>query len=311
MAPQIADPASPNPLSRLGGAVQHCSWHWQGQSITVAYETLGEGEPVLLLPAFSTVSTRAELSTLASQLIPQFQAIAIDWPGFGESDRYPLNYGPALYAQFLQDFVAATFTTPIAIAAAGHAAGYALQLASQQPDACSRLVLVAPTWRGPLAVMGVPPTVRTGVKNLVRSPLIGQALYGLNTQPAFLKWMYRRHVFVDDRQLTPEYIDQRHQSTQQPGARYAPAAFVTGGLDPVPNRAAFLDYFEQITCPVMVVVAEQAPPASKAEMEAMATLPQVQSTQLPGTLGLAEEYGQEVAAAIRSFLTARADNSFA
>lgn len=302
MAPEIADPASPTLSSRLGGAVQHYVWHWQGQSITVAYETLGEGDPVLLLPAFSTVSTRAELSALTHQLAPQFQAIAIDWPGFGESDRGPLDYGPALYTQFLRDFVAATMAAPVAIAAAGHAAGYALQLASQQPDVCSKLVLVAPTWRGPLAVMGVPPTVRTGVKHLVRSPLVGQALYGLNTQPAFLKWMYRRHVFVDDRQLTPAYIDQRHQSTQQPGARYAPAAFVTGGLDPVPNRAAFLDYFEQISCPVMVVVAEQAPPASKAEMEAMAALPQVQSTQLPGTLGLAEEYGQEVAAAILPFL---------
>lgn len=40
----------------------------------------------------------------------------------------------------------------------------------------------------------------------LRTPLLGQALYGLNTQPAFLKWMYRRHVFVDEQRLTPDYI---------------------------------------------------------------------------------------------------------
>ena len=114
--------------------------------------------------------------------------------------------------------------------------------------------------------------------------------------------MYRRHVFVDEQHLTPDYMQQRHQSTQQPGARYAPAAFVTGGLDPVPSREAFLQALEQLACPVMVVLAEQAPPASKAEMAAMAALAGVQSTRLPGTLGQAEEYGETVAAAIQSFL---------
>jgi pimeloyl-ACP methyl ester carboxylesterase len=293
---------STNRQPRFGGTVQTYGWQWQQQSLTVAYERLGEGAPVLLLPAFSTVSNRAELKDLATKLAPHFQVTVIDWPGFGESDRQPLDYSPALYAQFLQDFVTATFTTAIEIVAAGHAAGYALALATQAPATCHRLVLVAPTWRGPLAVMGAPSALRSGLKTLVRTPLIGQALYGLNTQPAFLKWMYRRHVFVDEHHLTPEYIQQRHQSTQQPGARYAPAAFVTGGLDPVQSREAWQQSVQQLSCPVMVVLAEQAPPASKAEMAAMAALPQVQSIRLPGTLGLAEEYGTAVAEAIQPFL---------
>ena len=291
-----------SPQSQLGGIAQTYDWQWQGQALTVTYETVGEGEPVLLLPAFSTVSNRAELKDLAAGLTSQFQITALDWPGFGESDRPPLDYGPALYTQFLQDFVTATFETPIAIVAAGHAAGYALNLAAHHPTIFSKLVLVAPTWRGPLAVMGAPPTVRSGVKELVRTPLLGQALYSLNTHPAFLKWMYRRHVFVDEQRLTPDYIQQRHQSTQQPGARYAPAAFVTGGLDPVQSREVFLQSIAALACPVMVVLAEQAPPASKAEMEAIAALPGVQVTRLPGTLGQAEEYGDTVAETIRPFL---------
>lgn len=297
--------ASPR-QSQFGGTAQTYDWQWQGQSLTVTYETVGEGEPVLLLPAFSTVSNRAELKDLAAGLAPHFQVTALDWPGFGESDRLPLDYGPALYTQFLQDFVAAIFETPIAIAAAGHAAGYALTLANQTGN-CRKLVLVAPTWRGPLAVMGVPTAMRSDVKELVRTPLLGQALYSLNTQPGFLKWMYRRHVFVDEQRLTPDYIQQRHASTQQPGARYAPAAFVTGGLDPVPSREAFLQGLESLACPVMVVVAEQAPPASKAEMEAIAALPEMQSTRLPGTLGQAEEYGSAVAEAVFPFLATMAE----
>ena len=284
---------------RLNGTVATFDWQWQGKSITIAYETLGTGQPLLLLPAFSTVSTRAEMKTLAMQLALTYQVTTLDWPGFGDSDRLRLNYGPDLYRQFLQDFVKAKFKEPIPVIAAGHAAGYVLSL----PDAWLKVVLVAPTWRGPLAVMGAPENVRTGLKELVRSPLIGQALYGLNTRPAFLKWMYRRHVFVDETTLTPEFIQQRYQGTQQPGARYAPGAFVTGGLDPVQNREDFLAYFSTLSMPIMVIVGEQAPPKSKAEMEVIAALPQVQSIRLTGTLGMAEEYGNNIVAAILPFLT--------
>lgn len=285
----------------MGGDVHTYTWQWQGQDVQVAYETLDQGDPILLLPAFSTVSTRAELSELAKHLVNRFQVTALDWPGFGESDRLPFDYTPALYTQFLQDFVRSHFTSPIAIVAAGHAAGYALNLVRQHPNACSKLVLVAPTWRGPLAVMGAPAVMRTGVRALVRSPLLGQALYGLNTRPAFLKWMYRRHVFVDEAKLTPDYIEQRHQGTQKPGARYAPAAFVTGGLDPFQSRTEFLANIEKMAIPVMAIVAEGAPPASKAEMEAIAALPNIQVARLPGTLGLAEEYGHEVATSVLAF----------
>ncbi|MGD1927974.1 MAG: hypothetical protein ACFB12_03605 [Leptolyngbyaceae cyanobacterium] len=51
-----------------------------------------------------------------------------------------------------------------------------------------------------------------------------------------------------------------------------------------------------------VVVAEQAPPASKAEMAAIAALPKVQSTRLPSTLDQAEEYGNAAAETIKPFL---------
>ena len=84
--------------------------------------------------------------------------------------------------------------------------------------------------------MGLPDGVRNGVKNLVRSPVIGQGLYYLNTTPSFLRLMYKRHVYVDETKLTPEFIAQKHQITSKEGARYAPAAFVTGALSPYLTR---------------------------------------------------------------------------
>lgn len=273
------------------------TWQWQNHTLNIATETLGCGPSVLLLPAFSTVSTRAELATLAQALAPHFQVTLLDWPGFGDSDRPALSYQPEFYRQFLKAFVKDTFPQEVAVVAAGHGAGYALDLQSG-----SRMVLIAPTWRGPLAVMGAPMAMRRGIRQLVSAPVIGSALYGLNTRPGFLKWMYRRHVFVDETQLTPEFMAQKYQNTQQPGARYAPAAFVTGGLDPVNEREKFLASLARQTGPVMVIVAEQAPPGSKAEMEAMAKLPNVQAAYSPGSLGMAEEFGDAIASTILPFL---------
>jgi len=135
------------------------------------------------------------------------------------------------------------------------------------------------------------------------SPVIGQGLYYLNTTPSFLRLMYKRHVYVDESKLTPEFIAQKHQITSKSGARYAPAAFVTGAIDPVTNREEFLQLLESVSMPVAIVLAENAPPKSKAEMQAMAELDKVQTVRLKGTLGIYEEYPEAVTEAIQNFLT--------
>jgi pimeloyl-ACP methyl ester carboxylesterase len=286
----------------VGGTVRQYIWNWEGKDYQVVYEFLGLGKPVLLLPAFSTVSTRAEMKGIARSLAAKFQVVALDWLGFGQSDRASLDYRPEIYHQLLEDFIKYAFTEPVTIITAGHAAGYALEVAKNCPELVSKLILIAPTWLGPLRAMGASRSLASFVRKLVRSPLIGQTLYYLNTTPSFLRWMYRRHVYVEDTLLTGEFIEQKREITQQSGARYAPAAFVTGRIDPVSDRAAFLHYFQSRSIPILVVIAENAPPKSKAEMEAIAQLSNVETVRLPGTLGLHEEYPERVSEAISPFL---------
>lgn len=286
----------------IGGNVQEFSWSYEGRKLSIVYETLGVGAPVLLLPAFSTVSTRAEMRGLAEKLAPWFQVVAVDWPGFGQSSRLSLDYQPSLYQQFLQDFVNTVFDQPVAVIAAGHAAGYVMHLTQQLPQALAKVVLVAPTWRGPLPSMGEHRQIYHLLKNLVLSPLVGQALYKLNTTPAFLSTMYRSHVYADPAKVTPEFVQNRRKTTQQAGARFAPAAFVTGALDVVHERTDFFKWFQPLPMPVMVVIGEQTPPKSRAEMGALAELPGVQSQILPGSLALHEEYPTELAEVVLPFL---------
>lgn len=281
-------------------------WRWHGQPLTVVYETAGKGEPILLLPAFSTVSSRTEMSGLAAHLRSQFQVTTVDFPGFGDSARPPLDYAPPLYRQFLADFLRDIYgSDPVMMIAAGHAAGYALDLAARLPSLVSKLILVAPTWRGPLPTMakGQKPWLKV-VRDLIRTPIIGQFLYQLNTTPSFLRLMYRRHVYTDASKLTPDFMTRKRQLTQQPGARFGAAAFVTGGLDPYLDRSAALAHLQSLHIPVMLAIAANSPPKSQAEMFALAEVANVNSCTLPGTLGLHEEYPTQLYAAIYPFLSA-------
>ena len=289
--------------SSIGGIKNVYNWNFLDKQYQIVYETIGEGNPLLLLPAFSTVSSRTEMKSIANLLATQYRVTVLDWLGFGESQCPPVDYSPVLFQQLLEDFVKSIFNSPIILIAAGHASGYALKFAQDNPDIISQLILIAPTWQGPLRVMGLPDGVRNGVKNLVRSPVIGQGLYYLNTTPSFLRLMYKRHVYVDESKLTPEFIARKHQITSKEGGRYAPAAFVTGAIDPVTSREEFVQLLESISIPVLIILAENAPPKSKAEMEAMAELDTVQTVRLAGTLGIYEEYPEAVTEAMNNFLT--------
>jgi pimeloyl-ACP methyl ester carboxylesterase len=239
---------------------------------------------------------------IAQHLAQHYQTITLDWIGFGESDRPILDYKAEVYRQLLQDFIQEVIAQPLMIVGVGHSAGYAMHFAQTMPEICTKIVLVAPTWRGPFTVMGAPEAISTGVREAVRSPLLGQILYSLNTTRSFLRLMYKQHVYTQDAVLTPEFMAQKQQTTRQMGARYAPAAFVTGKLDPVKTQAEFLSYFQPLPASTLVIIGEQSPAASRQEMEAITSSSAVKVAHLPGALGVHEEYADAVAELILQFL---------
>jgi pimeloyl-ACP methyl ester carboxylesterase len=287
----------------LGGTVQSYHWSYKGKSITATYEVLGSGKPVLLLPAFSTISTRAEMRGLAEILSDRYQVVALDWVGFGQSDRPALPYTPAFYQTFLKDFVRSVFAEPVVVIAAGHAVNAVMELATRTPAPWSWVVLVAPTWRGPLpTAMGERRGFYKGLQRAIGLPILGQFLYWLTTLPPFLRLMSGRHVLADRKHLTRDWMTQKWRTTQKRGARFASSAFVTGGLDALRNQEQWLTWFQPLPLPVLIVIGEQIPPKSRAEMEVLAHFTGVQVYRMPGSLGLHEEYPEALAEAVLPFL---------
>ena len=87
------------------------------------------------------------------------------------------------------------------------------------------------------------------------------------------------------------------------GARHSSIRFVAGELDPMASREAFLSTARQVNDPIMVVYGAETPPRSRAEIEALAGLPNVVATVVPhAKLAVHEEFPDEVATAIKKFL---------
>ena len=82
---------------------------------------------------------------------------------------------------FLNWFLSEIVPTPHSVVAAGHAATYALYQAANRPGTIDRLVLIAPTWRGPLpTMMGGQRPWFARVRHAVDLPAVGPLLYRLN-----------------------------------------------------------------------------------------------------------------------------------
>jgi pimeloyl-ACP methyl ester carboxylesterase len=281
-------------------------WMYDGNVVEILFDLIGRGPSALLLPALSSISTRNEMHHLAEALADRFSCLIPDWPGFAlapsRSAVSPL--APALLQSFVQAFVERELAAPSVVIAAGHGAAYVLEAAAEQPERVSHVVLVAPTWRGPLptAMGNNRRQLWKRIRRLIEAPVIGPALFRLNVSAPVMRKMMRAHVYAKPSFVSPERLAAKTAVTRQPGARFATAAFVTGGLDLVQEQQHFLKLFTPRLPPVLALIGASTPRKSRADMDAVAALPLVSSEAVPGALAAHEEYPAAVADAVRRFV---------
>jgi pimeloyl-ACP methyl ester carboxylesterase len=278
-------------------------FNWRDKTIHVGIDCRGQGPTILMLPALSSISTRSEMRPLGEQLASNFTTIAIDWPGFGDRPRPSVAWEPDAYRAFLAQILQ-ELPRPTATVAAGHAAGYLLCHAAEHPGSAGRLCLVAPTWRGPLpTMMGGRRAMFRYISRLVDLPVVGSALYRLNVNRPMIRLMARGHVYANPAWLDERRLAEKLAVTNAPGARHASFRFVAGELDPMDTRESFMTTARLAIDPILVVYGSATPRRSKAEIEALRGLPNIQFLELPaGKLAVHEEFPALVAKAVRSFV---------
>src|SRR5262249_6999176 len=157
------------------------------------------------------------------------------------------------------------------VVAAGHAATYVLYHAVNRPNTTGRLVLISPTWRGPLPTMfGTYRSWFCRIPSAVDLAGVGPGLYRLHVNSLIVGKMGGEHVYSEPNWLSGDRLSAKLAVTHAQGARHASARFVTGCLDRVDSRPQFLDLVRNLNKPVLVVYGNETPPRSRAEMDALA-----------------------------------------
>ena len=266
--------------------------------IQMKWEGKREKPPMLMLPALSTISRSDEWQSFKAIVTDKYQLITIDWPGFGESDKKDIHYSGKVLQKTLRKAIKAIQrknNKKLTIVAAGHSASLVLTLKDKYINTIKQVVLIAPTWRGPLPSMtGWSPKRLNIINEIVRLPIIGPILYFINTTKVIIRFMMKRHVWLNKNDLDNDKILRLQVLSRQKGARYASAAFVTGSLDIDKNKKWWISNTKKIQEMSTLVIPKDSPKKSLSEMEVLSdSIKDV--LYLRGRLGCHEEFGEEIA----------------
>ncbi|SEH12427.1 Pimeloyl-ACP methyl ester carboxylesterase [Natronorubrum sediminis] len=249
------------------------TYRWRG--IETSYTVAGDpNDPhLVLLHGIYAGSSSHEFEPIVERLAEEYRVFAVDLPGFGRSERPPLVYSATLYAEFVRDFVDDVTDDPIVVASSLTGA-FAADAAGETD--IEQLVLVGPT-----AETG---EERPWVRTLLRTPVVGTTLFNVLASKPSIRYFYDRDGYYDSSRIDEREVEYAWKSAHQPGARYAPASFASGTLDPEFDLATELAALETPTTLVWGRDAELVPLAEGRDLAEAADLDLVvidYATQLP------------------------------
>lgn len=223
-------------------------WKWRGRRLF--YTRRGSGPPLLLIHSIHAAAWSYEWRRNVDALAEEYTVYTVDLLGFGRSDRPPLRYTGRLYYNLLDDFARQEVRAPCVLCASSLSGAYAAILGARDPGRYPALVLIEPAG---LTRLNAPTDGYGEIARIaIDAPLVGTTLFNALVSRPSLRY-YLRRVYADAARVTDEMVDAYFATAHQPGARYAPAAFISGQLN-VDVRNAM----RRLRQPLLLVWGEQA-----------------------------------------------------
>ncbi|MDQ6695665.1 MAG: alpha/beta hydrolase [Chloroflexota bacterium] len=207
--------------------VQPTMWHWRFGKVAVYEAGDPQKPPLLLLHGHNAAASAAEMREPFSRLSEMYHIFAPDLLGYGLSDRPDVSYTPQLYVEFIEEILREVIQRPAIVVASSLTAAYAIEAAAANPEWITSLILICPTGVRSLANQS---NVGKAIGWILGLPVLGQALYNGIASKASIAYFLRRQTYHDAALVSDEVVKRYYRTAHEPGARYAPAAFVSGRL---------------------------------------------------------------------------------
>lgn len=193
------------------------------------YHRPGTGRPVVLVHSFNAAASSFELEPVFNHLAETTSRpiYAVDWIGFGRSDRPDIHYTPDLYRSHLFTFIRDIVATPVDLVALSLGCEYAASVALSAAPLIEKVVLINPTGLGPRRG---PSALGAAMIKAADATGLFELLFYRLTRAASLQDFYERQVFLRADDVPNALVDYAHVTSHALGAPHAPRRFIEGTL---------------------------------------------------------------------------------
>ena len=205
----------------------------------------GEGPPLLLVHSVNAAASSVEMAPLFDAFRTKRPVYALELPGFGQSSRDDRIYTPALYAQAIAAMAAAIPEGPPDIVALSLTGEFVARADREYALSYRSLAMISPT--GFSARQPPGETFSRRMERVLGTPLLGRALFSALVTAPSIKYFLGK-AFVGE---TPDrLIDYACETARQPGAQYAPFAFLSMRLF---SKNVLTQYYAQLSRPTLIL----------------------------------------------------------
>jgi len=222
----------------------------RGQTISFYVDRGTHGRPLVLLHSINACASAYEVKPLFDHYRGKRPVYAAELGGFGFSERDERPYDYELYAQELIDFLTRVKSQEEAadVVALSLTGEFAARVATRRPDLIHTLTLISPTgFDGAKNGHAKMPLSRIDrEKKPASARWWSQLAYdALASRRSISYFLSRSFVGAPDEGL----VDYAYATSHQPGARYAPFAFLAGDL----FTPDVIDLYRVVDRPVLVL----------------------------------------------------------
>jgi pimeloyl-ACP methyl ester carboxylesterase len=219
------------PVGRVVDGEPH---FYQWREGAVYYEVAGRADAprLLLVHGINAAASSFEMRKIFGPLSQNFRVYLPDALGYGRSERPGIRYASDTLVDLWSDFVrdvAGAGGQPVHVIASSLSAAHVLSAAARHPERFGRLLLICPT--GIQALSQPPRLAGRLLQAFLRSPVFGTAAFNLLVSRPSLAGFLKRQAYADPASLANDDLEIYYTTGHQAGAKWLPAAFVSGALN--------------------------------------------------------------------------------
>lgn len=231
-----------NPVTELPNALNLPLDYVRWRGVYYAfYHRAGNGRPIVLLHSINAVASAHEMRPLVQAFSRDGDrpVFALEWLGFGHSDRPDVTYAPELLEDELEDFLERVVRPDAGgadVIGLSLGATYAAEVARRRPELIRSLVAIEPSGLG-----DQPSEIgRVWERLLFTLPGVQRAFYDRLTAPDALYEFARDNLFSPEFGVPEEYVQFGAETARVEGASAPLDDFLSGRLFERDAREAFL-----------------------------------------------------------------------